>query len=899
MSLCLICQTSNSPGAAVCAACGSPLADAAPPRAGSTPGAPAADVLHALANGTRLQSDAFRVDGILGQGGFGITYRGHDLRLERPVAIKEFFPFGAAIRISQDNRLEPSGGLSRAEFDAARAAFFEEARTLARFSHPNIVNVFTAFEEKNTAYMVMEFLSGQSLQARIEERRALSEAEALDAIEQVGRALEVIHGAGLLHRDLKPDNILLCPDTGGTERAVLLDFGSARSFTAGQTQNLDRLLTPGYAPLEQYSSSARFDVYTDIYSLGATLYQCLTGQVPPAATDRAGGVQLVAPRQLNPQLSRAISDATLWALSLSATDRPQSMRAFLEALRASTAAPTASKSPRGSTPGANRRNNDPRAARIEAILQKLSQQPVLPASPYDADVKKIRERLAEIAALPAPRENDCPACRKPTLRHIAPAVGAARCPLCEGQLKHRRLDADRCPLCRAQALREYNFGEKKLFCPLCQAAPLREEHRKKLGFKIDLWLTCPHCKAEWDAFSDNTAKLMSPGSAPRGAEFLGQIKPLAQWKEMAGRSDKIVRCGNCEAQFDEVEGGRLKLVRAPQDPHGVAAQYMGKAFFRHAWTRLAHGLPLGAGNCVCEKCRAEWNYDAPRQTLRLLQCDETFAAWKNQTHGLSQWKFLRTGKSSGRAGSKCENCATEFDDDKGLLRLVSTPVDPNAIKNTIFTISHWVSTTPSALELHKGEKFSLLDWHRLAANLPTSREETNLRSELSRIEKKRGDETATQRKAQERDRQNLEHELDSLARQSFLNGFLESSDTSFSQSGEDVRWMSNAVLLKRRTRQNVPYWDTDRQGVLMVTSARLVFLDAPGSEHWARPLSKIKRVETPYIAGQPLLEVHVHGLKNPVGFIASEMPLDVIVAGKSRRLVFTSSDLASWLSSQK
>jgi serine/threonine protein kinase len=878
MSLCLICQTSNAPGTSVCVACGSPLADAAPPQAGSTPGAPAADILHALANGTRLQSDAFRVDGILGQGGFGITYRGHDLRLERPVAIKEFFPFGAAIRISQDNRLEPSGGLSRAEFDAARAAFFDEARTLARFSHPNIVNVFTAFEEKNTAYMVMEFLSGQSLQARIEERRVLSEAEALDAIEQVGRALEVIHGAGLLHRDLKPDNILLCPDAGGGERAVLLDFGSARSFTAGQTQNLDRLLTPGYAPLEQYSSSARFDVYTDIYSLGATLYQCLTGQVPPAATDRAGGVQLSPPRQLNPQLSRAISDATLWALSLSANERPQSMRAFLEALRAAPA-PAAPKSPRRSTPGTNRRDGDPRAARIEAILQKLSQSPILPASQYDADVKKIRARLAEITALPAPRETDCPACHKPTLRHIAPAVGAATCPLCEGQLTHRRLDTDRCPICRAQALREYNFGEKKLFCPLCHAAPLREEHRKKLGFKIDLWLVCPHCKAEWDAFPNNTAKLISPGETPRGAEFLHQTRPLSQWKEMAGRSEKIVRCGACQAQFDEVEGGRLKLVRAPQDPHGVAAQFMGKAFFRHAWTRLAHALPLGAGNCICEKCHAEWNYDATQQTLRLLQCDEKFAAWKNQTHGLSQWKFLRTGKSSGRAGSKCANCATEFDDDKGLLRLVSTPA--------------------GALAAHGGEKFSLSDWHRLAANLPTSREEANLRSELSRVEKKRDDETATQRKAQERDRQNLEHELDSLARQSFLNGFLESPDSSFSQSGEDLRWMSNAVLLKRRTRQNVPYWDTDRQGVLMVTSARLVFLDAPGSEYWARLLSKIRRVETPYIAGQPLLEVHVHGLKNPLGFIASEMPLDVIVAGKTRHLVFTGSDLATWLASQK
>src|SRR5690606_35584869 len=117
-----------------------------------------------------------------------------------------------AIRIAQDNRLEPSGGLSRGEYEKAREAFFEEARTLARFSHAHIVNVFTVFAEKNTAYMVMEFLAGESLQGRIEARHILGEDEALSVIEQIGPTLEVVHAAGLLHRDLKPDNILLCSD---------------------------------------------------------------------------------------------------------------------------------------------------------------------------------------------------------------------------------------------------------------------------------------------------------------------------------------------------------------------------------------------------------------------------------------------------------------------------------------------------------------------------------------------------------------------------------------------------------------------------------------------------------------------------------------------------------------
>lgn len=343
----------------------------------------------------------------------------------------------------------------------------------------------------------------------------------------------------------------------------------------------------------------------------------------------------------------------------------------------------------------------------------------------------------------------------------------------------------------------------------------------------------------------------------------------------------MVRCQECRAQFDEVEGQRLKLVCAPHDSYGVAAQYAGKTFFRHAWTRLAHGLALGAGNCVCEKCHAEWNFDLPGQTLRLLQCDAQFAQWKNQTHGLSQWKFLCAGKSSGRAGSKCENCALEFDEDKGLLRLVSTPAGP--------------------LAAHGGERFSLSDWHRLAARIPTAREEANLRAEAQRLEHRRNQEIAATRQTQERDRQNLEHELDALARQSFLDGFLDDANASLAraENGEAIRWMSNATFLKRRTRQNVPYWDIDSHGALMITDSRLVFLSAPGVEHWSRPRQKIKRVETIYVAGQPLLEIHFHGLKNPLGFVVSEMTLDVVVAGQSRRQIFTAGDLVTWLSSQK
>lgn len=879
MPTCSICQAANAQGVSLCQTCGASL--------GGGTGDATTSVAYALPTGTILQNDAFRIDGVLGQGGFGITYRGTDLRLDRQVAVKEFFPFGNAIRIQQDNRLEPSGGLSRSEFDAAREAFFDEARTLARFSHAHIVNVFTVFEEKNTTYMVMEFLAGQSLQARIEARHALGEDEALHIIEQVGPALEVVHAAGLLHRDLKPDNILLCADAFGSERAVLLDFGSARTYTAGQTQNFDRLLTPGYAPLEQYSSSARFDVYTDIYSLGATLYQSLTGRVPPAATDRAGGVELLPPHQLNPQLSRIVSDATLWALSLGAADRPQSVREFLTALRSTkdsshNTSPSASRPPgqAATSPGSGPMM-DPRATRLAAIMKQLADGPAPCVSPHDAQLREVEERLARVSAFRVPPETTCPACAQAALQHIPPAVGMAHCPLCDGKLTHRHIDQSRCPVCREGTLKEYVFPEEKLFCPLCRVAPLREEQRKKLGLPIDTWLCCPACKAEWDAFPNRTAKLMTPGNQTRGGQFLGQTKPIAEWKQLAARAGRICRCDRCAAQFDLPGEERMTLVLAPADPHGIAGRYPGKTFFRRAWARLAHNLALGAGDCVCGGCRAEWNLDAGRQTLKLLQCVEKYAQWKGQTHGLSEWKYLGAGKRSGRAGYKCRNCATEFDNEGDSLRLTGIP--------------------PGRLAKHTGRKLSLADWQRIAAGVPDSHEEAGCRQQRKRLQTLRDRDTAEWQATQNRHRQNLERELDGLARQSFLEGYLKAADAVSMQTsgGEQIRWLSSAVLLRQRTSQGLPYWDTDRQGALMITDNRLVFLDAPGVEHWARPLGKIQRVDIPYLGGQPLLELHFHDLKNPVGFLAAEMALEVMVGAAARRLLFPIAELASWLGTKR
>jgi len=185
---------------------------------------------------------------VLGQGGFGITYLARDTNLDQRVAIKEYLPVEVATRrsdgtvrartVEQDERY--CGGLER---------FIREARTLARFDHPNIVRVHSVFEFNGTAYMVMRFEEGETLAALLERRHVLSEGELLRVLMPIVEGLELVHKAGFIHRDIKPDNILIRPDGS----SVLLDFGSARQ-ASGQSRTVTILVAPGYAPFEQYYS---------------------------------------------------------------------------------------------------------------------------------------------------------------------------------------------------------------------------------------------------------------------------------------------------------------------------------------------------------------------------------------------------------------------------------------------------------------------------------------------------------------------------------------------------------------------------------------------------------------------------------------------------------------------
>ena len=279
--------------------------------------------LHALPQGHRLQE--YELVRVLGFGGFGMTYLGFDHNLDKAVAIKEYLPSDTATRTA-DHSVAPQASEFRGDFQWGLERFLDEARTLARFDHRHIIKVHRFFEAHGTAYIVMEYAEGETLSAFLTRKGTLSEAELKGILYPLLDGLEVVHGADFLHRDIKPGNIVL-RDVDGSP--VLLDFGAARQAIGAKSRSVTSIVTPGYAPIEQYSSRGHQGAWTDIYALGGVCYRALTGQVPDDATDRMRNDPLIPVSQrCAGQASRGFLSAIDAALSVDEGDRPQSVGAW-------------------------------------------------------------------------------------------------------------------------------------------------------------------------------------------------------------------------------------------------------------------------------------------------------------------------------------------------------------------------------------------------------------------------------------------------------------------------------------------------------------------------------------------------------------------------------------------
>ena len=285
--------------------------------------------LHCLRKGTRLIGH-YTIEGVLGQGGFGITYLGIDELHEKKVAIKEFFPQGIVTRnIEYQDTVTVTFVGEKDNYEKGKERFLKEARTMAKFSKDEgIVKALDFFEINNTAYIVMEYLEGITLKQYLRENQRIAPEDLIELLVPLIESLDEIHSQGMIHRDISPDNIMVLPDG----RIKLMDFGAARDYTEFGEKSLSIVLKPGYAPPEQYQTHGIQGPWTDIYALCATMYKCITGENPPDAIERVMDDSLKKISEFGIVIPPQEEAAIIKGMSVSAKDRYQDIKDFCEDL---------------------------------------------------------------------------------------------------------------------------------------------------------------------------------------------------------------------------------------------------------------------------------------------------------------------------------------------------------------------------------------------------------------------------------------------------------------------------------------------------------------------------------------------------------------------------------------
>ena len=293
------------------------------------------EYINALRAGTQLQE--YQIREVLGQGGFGITYLADDTNLAKPVALKEYLPRDFATRTT-GSTVVPNSDADKKDYRWGLERFLDEARTLARFDHPHLNKVHRFFEANGTAYLVLEYIDGQTISHLLTKYPTVPDTHLQRIIHEVLSGLEEVHAAGYVHRDIKPSNIML----RGDGSAVLLDFGAARQAVGQRSKSITSILTPGYAPIEQYDTKAE-DVgpWSDLYALGMVAYRCVSGardaDLPDAVTRARAqrrGNQDLAPAV---EVGRGDYDAAFLraidsAIQVYEEERPQTIAAWRETL---------------------------------------------------------------------------------------------------------------------------------------------------------------------------------------------------------------------------------------------------------------------------------------------------------------------------------------------------------------------------------------------------------------------------------------------------------------------------------------------------------------------------------------------------------------------------------------
>lgn len=317
MALCLGCMAEYDENYEVCPHCGYIV---------NTP----AKEAYYLEPGTLL-ADKYIVGRVVGNGGFGVTYVGWDSVLEQKVAIKEYFPGEFSTRIAGEKQLSIFSGERHEQFVSGKDKFIEEAQRLAKFNKTKgVVHVYDYFEENSTAYIIMEFLDGESFKDKMKKYGPISVNEARDVIIDVLEALKEVHKEGIIHRDIAPDNIMRTK----TGEIVLLDFGASRFATTKHSKSLSVILKPGYAPEEQYRSRGDQGSWTDMYAVAATFYKMVTGITPQPSIERSARDLVRKPSKLGVKIPKNLENAIMNAMNIRIESRTQNAEEFLTALNA-------------------------------------------------------------------------------------------------------------------------------------------------------------------------------------------------------------------------------------------------------------------------------------------------------------------------------------------------------------------------------------------------------------------------------------------------------------------------------------------------------------------------------------------------------------------------------------
>lgn len=613
-----------------------------------------------------LVANRYRVEKVLGRGGFAVTYLCSDDTANRQVAVKELAPLSA----TRDSNGELRLGADTEASNRLISQFMEESKLLAKLRVPGVVRIFDAFRSAGTAFSVMEFIEGaKTLSQVLKERGRLTVEEAKLTLEALATALQGVHDRGFLHRDIKPSNILITPQG----EPLLIDFGSAREWHQDATVRHTALVTPGYSPIEQLSESGRRGPSSDIYSLAATGYELLSGEIPPSAPDRIGGKPLPLLSNFRDDVPPELEEAIRAGLSIKASDRPQSATEFVQLI--------------SYVSNQNTEFSGSELDRMDAALDRL---------------KNLKFAARE-----------CPACG--SVLETPKPLKAGNCPVCRaGQIESRSLTFDNCASCLTGVLKRVHNNPLH-FCPQCRIGELKSRGLLKRNFECNL------CAAAFERLGKGYKVIRLGNTNEESSQWIremtreGQLFSEDFFLDRAGRSEWIRVCDSCGAQWDELQNSKMRLVH---EPLNRLSEYSSTQLTEDEWARLSLSLPLDAGNACCNSCGADFFLEVDYITL--LDADRDAFGFLHQYQGrrlkLSQLPWLAVGKISGENGLLCRDCGLEFDTVGDYLRLRETPGPP---------LSFWL-----------GKALPFEDWHRVSRGLPQRNEQQEYLEKFDQLLKK-------------------------------------------------------------------------------------------------------------------------------------------------------------------